>query len=184
MSVETGTVIANLDKSWPLAGDPLLEGDNHIRLIKAILKSQFPGSGGNGFNAVISVTEAELNRLAGLSSNAQDQISANATAASNAQSSADSAQATANTAVSDASTAQAAADNAQATADTAIADASTAQTAADNAQATADTNTTNKADKSYVDTELAKKAATKSTSTVFGGFKHTFSGGTLNLITV
>lgn len=74
MAVETGTVIGDLDDISPDGNDPILEGDNHIRLIKAILKSQFPGSAGQGYAIPIVATEAELNHLSGVSSNIQDQI--------------------------------------------------------------------------------------------------------------
>lgn len=74
MPIESGSSIADLDNLWPLGGDSIFEGDNHIRLIKSVLKAQFPGSGGNGFSAPITATEAELNRLTGITSNVQDQI--------------------------------------------------------------------------------------------------------------
>lgn len=74
MPVETGTTLSNLDDSWPLSGDNLHEGDDHLRLIKSILKSQFPGSDGDGLKSVIVATETELNYLDGVSSKIQDQL--------------------------------------------------------------------------------------------------------------
>lgn len=76
MPIETGTTIAELDDLWPLGGDPILEGDNHLRLIKAVLKAQFPGEAGEGLAAVISATEAEMNYLVGVTSGIQAQIDA------------------------------------------------------------------------------------------------------------
>jgi hypothetical protein len=76
MSVETGSVIAALDNTKPLSGDSITEGDNHLRLIKSILKTQFPGASGLGYNIPINATEAELNYLVGATSNIQAQINA------------------------------------------------------------------------------------------------------------
>jgi hypothetical protein len=67
MPVENANgTIQGLDKSWPLTGDPKSEGDNHIRQVKEVLKSIFPGVGGTGFAIPITTTEAELNALAGV----------------------------------------------------------------------------------------------------------------------
>ncbi len=76
MPIETGTVIEDLDPLWPLSGDFLLEGDNHLRLIKSILKDQFPGVAGQGYAIPIVATEEELNFSQGLTGNIQDQIDA------------------------------------------------------------------------------------------------------------
>lgn len=64
MSLETGTTISQLDSSNPTISDPVSQGDDHLKLIKAVLKAQFPGSGGAGFNTPILATEAQLNQLA------------------------------------------------------------------------------------------------------------------------
>jgi len=63
MGLETGTTISQLDATWPLGGDQKSQGDNHLRLIKSLLKTQFPGSGGLGFNVPITATESDLNAL-------------------------------------------------------------------------------------------------------------------------
>ena len=76
MTVETGTTISELDETWPLGTDAVLEGDDHIRLLKAILKAQFAGKNGNGFEKAITATEDEINYLSGVTSNIQDQIDA------------------------------------------------------------------------------------------------------------
>ena len=75
MSIESGTNLVDLQHLWPLNGDPILEGDDHIRLIKAILKTQFPGEGGQGFDKPITATEDEINFLEGVTGNIQDQLS-------------------------------------------------------------------------------------------------------------
>lgn len=76
MGLETGSFIADLDDTWPLSGDLTSRGDDHLRLIKAILKAQFPGAGGDGFSEVILATEDEINYLSGVTSNIQDQLDA------------------------------------------------------------------------------------------------------------
>lgn len=74
MSVESGTTIASLDASWPLSNDYIQEGDNHLRLLKAVLKAQFPGAGGVGFSTPITASEEELNYVDGVTSNIQAQL--------------------------------------------------------------------------------------------------------------
>lgn len=74
MPLETGVTLLQLDESWPLGGDPTNRGDDHLRLIKSILKTQFPGVGGNGFDTPILATEQEINWLAGLTGNVQAQF--------------------------------------------------------------------------------------------------------------
>lgn len=66
MPLEIGNYIGDLDASWPLGGDPTNQGDDHLRLIKAILQSQFPGELGAGFATAITANEDELNSLDGL----------------------------------------------------------------------------------------------------------------------
>jgi hypothetical protein len=63
MGLETGSTISSLITSNPTSSDPVNQGDNHIRLIKAVLQEQFPGTGGLGFNTAITTTETELNSL-------------------------------------------------------------------------------------------------------------------------
>lgn len=87
MPLETGTTLSKLDKTWPLSGDPTNQGDDHLRLIKSILKTQFPGVDGNGFKIPIVATEYEINHLDGVVENIQSAInglrSANTLALSN-----------------------------------------------------------------------------------------------------
>lgn len=42
MTVETGSYIGDLDPTKPGPADPKSEGDDHLRLIKSILKITFP----------------------------------------------------------------------------------------------------------------------------------------------
>ena len=66
MGLETGTTISSFITSNPTSSDPVNQGDDHLRLIKSILKAQFPGAAGNGFATAITATEAEINALHGL----------------------------------------------------------------------------------------------------------------------
>ena len=63
MPLENASTISELDSTWPLGLDSSSRGDDHLRLLKAVLKAQFPGSGGQGFSKPITVTEDELNTL-------------------------------------------------------------------------------------------------------------------------
>lgn len=80
MPLEIGSTIADLDESWPLGTDNINRGDDHIRLIKAVLKTQFPGGLGDGFALPILADENELNFLQGVTSNIQTQLTTNANA--------------------------------------------------------------------------------------------------------
>lgn len=77
MTVEVSTTIAGLDATWPLANDAshlVSEGDDHLRLLKSALKTQFPGVGGLGFAIPITAKETELNSLVGVTSLVQTQL--------------------------------------------------------------------------------------------------------------
>jgi hypothetical protein len=74
MGLETASFINTLNSAWPLGTDSGTFGDNHLRLIKSVLKTTFPGSGGNGFSKQITATEDEINRLHGLNANIMDLI--------------------------------------------------------------------------------------------------------------
>ena len=65
MGLESGTYISQLNSSYPTASDDVSEGDDHLRLIKAVLKNQFSGLTGT---TAISSSEAELNVLDGIAS--------------------------------------------------------------------------------------------------------------------
>lgn len=74
MPLESGTTIAELDALNPTGLDNISQGDDHLRLIKNVLKQQFPGEAGQGFAIPITATETEINFLENMRSNVQDQI--------------------------------------------------------------------------------------------------------------
>jgi hypothetical protein len=76
MSLESTTTIAGLVAANPTAGDPFSQGDDHLRLLKTVLKTMFPGTGGSGFASAITATEAELNYVHGVTSAIQSQLTA------------------------------------------------------------------------------------------------------------
>lgn len=71
MSLEVGTYIDDLVETNPLPGDARSEGDDHIRLVKSVLKNTFPNISG-----VVNPTPTELNHLVGVTSGLQAQIDA------------------------------------------------------------------------------------------------------------
>jgi hypothetical protein len=46
MALENATYLNELDTAWPATGDQTAQGDDHIRLLKAVLKGTFPGLSG------------------------------------------------------------------------------------------------------------------------------------------
>ena len=72
MTVESASYISQLDDTLPLSGDKKREGDNHIRLVKDVLKTQFPNFG----TAAMNATVAELNYSVGVTSAIQAQLDA------------------------------------------------------------------------------------------------------------
>jgi len=44
MSLETATWVTQLNSSNPTATDPVSEGDDHLRMLKTVLKNSFPSS--------------------------------------------------------------------------------------------------------------------------------------------
>ena len=63
MALETATYISQLVDTNPTASDPVSQGDDHLRLIKSVLQSQFTTLGA----AAVTTTAAELNLLDGVS---------------------------------------------------------------------------------------------------------------------
>mgnify|MGYP003949849913 FL=1 len=59
MTVESASYINQLNSSNPSASDPLSEGDDHLRLVKSVLKTQFPNLG----TTAVNQTSAQLNKL-------------------------------------------------------------------------------------------------------------------------
>ena len=70
MTVETASYISQLDPTYPAAGDPKSEGDNHLRLVKTVLQTQFPNFG----TAAMNATVGELNYMVGVTSLVQTQL--------------------------------------------------------------------------------------------------------------
>ena len=70
MTVETASYISQLDPTYPAAGDPKSEGDNHLRLLKTVLKNAVLELGANA----ISANAAEVNYLVGVTSAVQTQL--------------------------------------------------------------------------------------------------------------
>jgi len=62
MGLESATYISELDSANPLATDPISQGDDHLRLIKAVLKNQFSGLSGT---TAVTADGAELNLVDG-----------------------------------------------------------------------------------------------------------------------
>jgi len=56
MGLETATYINTLDSAQPAATDPVGQGDDHIRLIKSVLKATFPNITGP-----VTATQSQLN---------------------------------------------------------------------------------------------------------------------------
>jgi len=75
MTVETGNTISNLKPGSPLKSDPKSQGDDHIRVIKHILQTQFPdGVGGSGFKIPLTATTQQFNWLSNVSADVQGQF--------------------------------------------------------------------------------------------------------------
>jgi len=74
MTVEVTNNFDGLDATRPLNTTIFNEGDDHIRLLKEVIKNVFPGISGNGFNTPILALEVDLNFLSNLTSNLQLQL--------------------------------------------------------------------------------------------------------------
>lgn len=61
MALEAASYVSGLNTANPTAADPIAEGDNHIRLIKSVLKNTFPN-----LSAAMTADAAELNKLDGV----------------------------------------------------------------------------------------------------------------------
>ena len=62
MGLETGTYISELVDTNPTASDPVSQGDDHLRLIKTVLKNQFSGLSGT---TAVTASGAEMNLVDG-----------------------------------------------------------------------------------------------------------------------
>ncbi len=61
MGLEAAAYITDLVSNNPLGTDSKAQGDNHIRLLKSVLKTQFPNLG----SAAVTATAADINLLTG-----------------------------------------------------------------------------------------------------------------------
>ncbi len=59
MPLETATFITGLDETNPVGTDTKSQGDNHLKLIKSVLKNTLPNA-----NAPITATPAQINNSA------------------------------------------------------------------------------------------------------------------------
>ena len=137
MGLESTTTIAGLVQTNPVASDALGQADDHIRLVKTVLKTIFPGSGGAGFSTPITASEAELNYVDGVTSAIQTQLNTISAAAATADGKAVTADGKAVAAQNDATDALADAATAQNGANLALSAASVADGKAVDAQADA-----------------------------------------------
>jgi len=74
MPIETALFIGQLESTYPEPSDASSTADDHLRLIKKVLKAQFPGSTGTGLTGVVDLTETEFNNLTGTTNNVQAQL--------------------------------------------------------------------------------------------------------------
>ncbi len=58
MPIETALYPSQLDNTYPLVNDPVHRGDDHLRLIKTVLKTTFPNIAG-----AISLSHTEVNNI-------------------------------------------------------------------------------------------------------------------------
>ena len=70
MPIESASYISQLDPANPTAGDPKSEGDDHLRRVKSVLKTQFPNFGA----AAVTASVTEVNYLVGVTSGIQTQL--------------------------------------------------------------------------------------------------------------
>jgi len=62
MALESATYISELVDTNPVVSDPVGQGDDHLKMIKTVLKTQFSGLAGT---TAITTDESEMNLLAG-----------------------------------------------------------------------------------------------------------------------
>jgi hypothetical protein len=64
MTVENASYISGLNSAYPPGSDTISEGDDHLRLIKAVLKETFPNAN-EAINAIHTGTSAPTSKTAG-----------------------------------------------------------------------------------------------------------------------
>ena len=62
MTIESATYIDGLNSSYPEANTAVSDGDNHLQLIKSVLKATFTG-GSAGLSGAVTASHTELNLL-------------------------------------------------------------------------------------------------------------------------
>lgn len=63
MPLESANTIQDLDNRWPLGTDSATRGDDHLRLIKSVLKKQFPGRNNQGWDKPLTIDVDDLNNI-------------------------------------------------------------------------------------------------------------------------
>ena len=76
MPIETALFIGQLESTYPEPSDASSTADDHLRLIKKVLKAQFPGATGTGLTGAVDVTETEFSYLEDVTSPIQAQLDA------------------------------------------------------------------------------------------------------------
>lgn len=74
MTIEAATYIADLNITYPEAGSSPRDGDDHLRIIKSVLKNSFPQ-----VTAAVTTSALEFNYLVGVTSAVQTQLNAKQT---------------------------------------------------------------------------------------------------------
>lgn len=77
MTIEATTTISGLVQTYPDPNDPVKEGDDHLRLLKQVLKDQFTGNTtgiNRGLAGPVTATHTELNYVKGVTSAIQTQL--------------------------------------------------------------------------------------------------------------
>ncbi len=69
MALETGTFLTDLVATNPAAGDGLQQGDDHLRLIKTVLKNTFPNA-----DAAMSPSAGAMNMMVGTANAVRENI--------------------------------------------------------------------------------------------------------------
>jgi hypothetical protein len=69
MGVESASWVTQLDATNPVVGDPVGEGDDHLRMIKTVLKNSFPSS---STSAIVPNVSGNQNKL--LSTDGTDNV--------------------------------------------------------------------------------------------------------------
>lgn len=61
MALEVATYISQLDPNWPLGTDKQDRGDDHLRLIKDVLKKTLAGPNGTGWEKPVTASPDQIN---------------------------------------------------------------------------------------------------------------------------